>query len=182
MIAREHTGENWTISQSTIFEILSSRRRRMVLSLLRGAEEPVDLATLTEQIASEETNQPVDEVPPQARKRVYVSLYQTHLPRLEDAGLIDYDTETGTITRSKRAAAVDSYLPTNREDRPWAIYYLFIALSGLSGVLAAGTNVGVVGEICPVMVTSGVLGVILVLTLLHAVAERGQSEDTIQGP
>jgi len=30
---------------------------------------------------------------------VYTSLYQAHLPKLDDTGVIDWDTEEGTVRR-----------------------------------------------------------------------------------
>jgi hypothetical protein len=80
---------------------------------------------------------PVEEVPSQARKRAYVSLYQTHIPRLEDAGLVEYDADEGTIIRTERARAIDPYLTENHPDRRWPLYYLFIALLGAGSLAAA---------------------------------------------
>jgi len=143
----------------------------MVLMLLRDAERPVDLTTLTEQIAARETSHSVDELPSQARKRVYVSLYQTHLPRLADAGLVDYDPDAGTTRRTKEATAVDSYLTADTRRRPWAVYYLSLAFVSLLGIGITNLNVGLFAGVSPVLLTAVLLVAFFALALLHARSE-----------
>nr|WP_227378846.1 hypothetical protein [Haladaptatus halobius] len=66
------------------------------------------------------------------RKTVYISLYQTHVPKLDDVGLINYDRETGEIDLSRCARALDTYLV----DKPglmirWNRYYLVLSLMSI---------------------------------------------------
>jgi len=44
------------------------------------------------------------------RKRVYTSLYQSHLPRLHKYGFIEYDADRGTIELTPLAENLDIYL------------------------------------------------------------------------
>ena len=58
---------------------------------------------LAERVAAEENGVPREELSSAQRKRVYVSLYQTHVPKMEDAGLVDYDQETSMVSLKARA-------------------------------------------------------------------------------
>lgn len=73
-----------------VFTLLSDRRRRIVLNGLRGAEEewvPVD--DLAERIAAWETEL-VDPATVSERS-IEIDLVHGHLPKLDEAGVIDYD-------------------------------------------------------------------------------------------
>lgn len=49
-------------------------------------------------MASIEGGIEIDDITPEQRKGVYVSLYQTHLPPLPSAGIAEYDQKTGEVT------------------------------------------------------------------------------------
>lgn len=82
------------ISLDELFDILSNSRRRHVVELLDEHGGSAEFRELTDAVARRETGVPVsyDE-----RKRVYVSLRQSHLPRLADAGVVEYDPDRGTV-------------------------------------------------------------------------------------
>src|SRR6056297_1412574 len=94
-------------SLDTIFDLLSNPRRRFVLHYLKRVEEPVQLTELAAQIAAKENDVPVDELTSQQRKRAYVSLYQTHVPKLEEVGVVTYDADTGNVALTERADEID---------------------------------------------------------------------------
>ena len=125
------------LSPDVVFEILSSRRRRMVLYLLRQRGDEVTVNELAEEIAALENDVPVEELTSQQQKRVYVSLYQTHLPKLDQTGIIDYDADEGIVTLTSRANEMDTYLTQSSVSTyPWKLHYAAIAaLSGLLMVL-----------------------------------------------
>lgn len=119
------------ISPDLVFDILSSQRRRMVLFYLRQLDGMAQVNEIAKEIASMENDLPVEELTRQQKKRVYVSLYQTHLPKLAQAGIIDYDREEGQVALTDRAYDIDSYLgPTEREGFPWALYYVALGVAG----------------------------------------------------
>jgi hypothetical protein len=85
-----------------VFELLGNERRRHVIALL--TESPRDgemwtLGDLAEEIAAVETGTSVSQLSSQQRRRVYISLYQGHLPTLDGAGVIDYDDRSGDVVR-----------------------------------------------------------------------------------
>lgn len=84
-----------------VFEILASSRRRMVLRLLheKGDREGVwDLGGISTHIAAHEADIRAAAVTDRQRKRVWIALYQQHLPKLHDGGFIHWDQTDNTIT------------------------------------------------------------------------------------
>lgn len=86
------------LSTDLVFDVLKNRQRRYVLQYLRDADGPVQLSELAEQVAAWENDTTVEAVTAKDRKRTYTSLYQLHLPKLDDAGVIEYDQSGGVIT------------------------------------------------------------------------------------
>lgn len=122
------------LSQDEAYELLSSARRRFVISYLRSQDEPVVLNQLSQRLAAWENDVPVEELSDQQIKRIYVSLYQTHLPKLEEVGLIDYDRERSTLELRDEAERLDEYLPEedgDSEERRWQLVYASLAAVGL---------------------------------------------------
>lgn len=70
------------------FDLLATERRRNALYCLREADDPVPLLELADRVADRE-----DEPPSDGRERVAISLSQVHLPKLDDAGVVDFDPQ-----------------------------------------------------------------------------------------
>lgn len=137
------------LSRNLVFDILSSPRRRYLLYYLQQEGEPVSIQELSAQIAAWENDVPVDELTSQQQKRVYVSLYQTHIPKLEEAGIAEYDQEEGTVRLTNRVEQMDEYLAdTGRPAVPWELLYLGLA------IVAAGLFLGVAFEVGPLATVS----------------------------
>lgn len=109
--------ESDSLSEEEVFDLLSSSRRRRVLRRLTRDREPVDLQRLADEIAAAENEKEVDQLTDQERKRVYVSLYQTHVPAMADAGVVDYDPDSGTIVPRPGVSRFRHYLRP-RASRP----------------------------------------------------------------
>ncbi len=129
------------LSQDVVFDILSSPRRRYVLYYLRTTGETVKLTDLAEQVAAWENDTAPEQITEQQRKRVYVSLYQTHVPRLAEAGVIEYDKDSGDIALAEEANDIDNYLGQPEQPLPWQ--QLYLALAGISVVLLGLTTLDI---------------------------------------
>ncbi|SFC67817.1 hypothetical protein SAMN05444422_11457 [Halobiforma haloterrestris] len=89
----------------TAFDAISnSRRRRVILSLSRTSGE-ITAGDLAIEIAAIENEIDPSQVGSDERTSVYISLTQSHLDTLDEAGAIDYDS------RSKTVAATDATEP-----------------------------------------------------------------------
>jgi len=79
-----------------VFTLLRNRRRRLVLEYLRDCESTTQ-SDLARHVAAVENGISEDAVTSTQRKRVYVSLYQAHLPKLDEFGAISF-IPTGSST------------------------------------------------------------------------------------
>lgn len=87
--------------RNELFEILANRWRRDVLRSLRDRSGVISLTELAKHVASREQGKGPDEIPEKETKKVYVSLCQTHVPRLDTAGLVSYDPDDRVVTAAR---------------------------------------------------------------------------------
>lgn len=172
-MAEEESG----LSRDQMFDILSSSRRRYTLYYLRQQDEPVQLTDLAEELAAWENETTVEDLSSQARKRVYVSLYQTHAPKLQEAGLITYDADTGEITLREDAPEVEPFISNGEDETKWYQYYGAVAL--LNGILLVGVIAGIppFEMISPIIMGMIVISSFLLLSAAHAVSRWRSKND-----
>lgn len=152
------------LSKDTVFSILRNPRRRHVLEVLKREGGASDVRTLTEEVAALENDVEPSELRYRQRKAVYTSLYQTHLDKLDDAGIVEYDKRSGEVSLTDAVAICDAYLNLDvdedeetTEHRQWrpltlALFGLNLVLAGVlvavaSTSVVAGAAVGVVGTV-----------------------------------
>ena len=111
------TGEH-ELSKSEVFELLSADRRQAVLLYLDQTDGSAKLGELAEHIAGRECGCPPAELSSQQRKRAYVGLYQCHLPKMSDAGVIEYDSDRGDVALNERSERLLEYLYFEEKDEP----------------------------------------------------------------
>lgn len=117
-------------TREEIFDVLCNERRRYVLEYIRESpEESLHLGEMVETIAAWENDKEVVETDYADRKRVYTALRQTHLPKLDESGVIEYDRRRGELQPTERLEDVQLYLDYVPEHEiPWAQYYLGLSL------------------------------------------------------
>lgn len=120
------------ISNDELFDALRNRRRRYVLSILSIEDEAMDISRLAERVASLENDTPIEKLSANERKAVYVGLYQTHLPILDERGLVKYDRNRGRVEFTKLGQQVASKM-IESSDKPvsWASYYIVLSILAL---------------------------------------------------
>jgi hypothetical protein len=160
------------LTRGESYDLLSNPRRRYVLYHLDREGNPVSIGALADHVAAWENDTTVGEVGSQERKRVYVSLYQTHVPKLDEAGLVRYEQDEGTVELTDRITELTSHIGSPESQRPWPLYYLAIALVG--GGLYLGSTLGfpLLGPFPDFLVvaTAGLL--LLAVALLHYIREQ----------
>lgn len=94
-----------------MYDVLRNRRRRLVLHYLVNApEHEAVLKTLATQVAAWENDVPLSAVSSKLRKRTYNGLQQTHLPMMDEAGVIEYDHDRGTVALAVRPERIELFL------------------------------------------------------------------------
>jgi len=160
------------ISSDDCFELLSNHRRRYVLHYLREHDEPATLGDLADQIAAWENEIEIDDVSYDERKRVYTSLQQVHLPRMDDMDVVEFDDREGTVEIGPTADELDVYLEgVRRRELPWSMLYL--GLVGVNLVLIVAAAVG----LPPLAALSGV-GLAVLVAATFTVAALAHSYST----
>jgi DNA-binding transcriptional ArsR family regulator len=166
------------LSKDVIFELLKNRRRREVLAYLLEADETVTLGELAEQIAAWENDTEVSALSSDQRKRVYVALYQTHLPKMDDAGIVEYDQDRGLISLSDNADLLMMYLDTDthQQDR-WDRWYAGLSVVGIVLLGAALLGVPGLSAVPAAGLAAVVVAAFLALSLAHVAVNHRQERD-----
>ena len=125
------------VSEDELFDVLANQRRRFAVHLLKREEKDrVEIGDMAEQIAAWENGIDTAEITGDERKRVYTALQQSHLPKMDDAGVVDFNKDRGVVEPTPAIQNVDLYMDVvEGKEIPWSTYYL-----GLSGVAVALTG------------------------------------------
>ena len=118
-------------SEPALFSVLKNSRRRHILQVMLAERRRVSLADLAVQIAAEENAVPTGAVTSVQRKRVYVSLYQSHLPKLHAVGAVVYNDARKYAHPGPTLDAFAPYLTTDTPRTRWSYWYLSLALFGI---------------------------------------------------
>lgn len=121
------------LSKSDIFGVLQNDRRRHVLELLRSHGNQ-SVRSLSEEIArlEAEDGEPNSSV----RKSIYISLLQTHIPKMESLGIITYNREHDTVELLPAVHDFDVYMETaNKSGNIWSQFYLGLSILAIGGSL-----------------------------------------------
>jgi hypothetical protein len=156
------------LTQDAVYDLLSNARRRFVLSYLRDRDEPIELGELSKKVAAWENETDVEELTAQQTKRVYVSLYQTHIPKLHDHGLVEYDQDSGEVELTSNVDALDTYLPERDDDRvPWQLVYASVATAGLLVYAAVALFPAAFAWVSMTLLNVAVIGAFAAVTIAH---------------
>ncbi|NGM70741.1 hypothetical protein G6M89_17300 [Natronolimnobius sp. AArcel1] len=141
-----------TIPEEQIYEILANRRRRETIRELMYSSEaaPMSLHQLSKEVAARETG----ETPPPSKLResVYNSLHQTHLPKLHELGIVQYDRDSRTVQLHERAHDVDQYMAVEAGyGITWSEVYRTLGVLSLTVLLAALLEAPAVSAVDPLL-------------------------------
>lgn len=161
------------LNQTEVFELLGNDRRRHALHHLMTRDEGADIGELSRQIAAWETGQTIEQVTSQERRRVYVSLHQTHLPRLNKAGILNYEDTGDTIRLTDRGENLRVYMEVvEGNDIPWSVFYLGLSALGASLLLAAWVGAPPFDLFPPFAIGTLVVGLFFLASAAHVFVTR----------
>jgi len=93
-----------------VFAALGHPRQRYLLyTLVRDAGDKT-LTELAEKIVAWEQDKPISKVSDDERTRVEVSLYHSHVPKLADLGVLEYQEGENIIVRARNTEQVQAVL------------------------------------------------------------------------
>ena len=171
--------EEPAFSKDEIFHLLQNERRRMVLRYLRGTESPVRMRDVAEQVAAWEHDTTVEELTSTQRQRVYIPLYQSHLSKLDEAGLIEYQQNRGIVERKPLADRVDQYLQLDStndstdeqhaESPEWEDYYIGATVFSYAVLIGAVMELPLISFLSGIGLSALILSIFTVLTISRLV-------------
>lgn len=159
-----------TISSDAAFDVLRNARRRYVLYFLRE-ESPRELGDLAEQIAARENDTTVEALSSKQRKSVYTALYQTHLPKLADVGVVKYDRDRGVVWLADAADQLNPYLDADANDGKWCNYFLGLAAVGGLVVIADGMGMAPLSTVPSIAVVVALISAFIGLSIAYAASK-----------
>jgi len=86
------------ISPDAILSAVGNEYRRAVLNSLNSASDGIlEYEALVEHVADRVRDDDSDQETAEHRQRIRIALHHTHLPKLEEVRIIDYEGETGHV-------------------------------------------------------------------------------------
>lgn len=153
-----HMFQNGSIAESEIYHLLSNSRRRETMTLLWRRSEALTLRELSEEIAATEAG--VSPAPRPLRESVYNALHQTHLPKLDSFGLVDYDPDRKLVRPCRGSRHLGRYMDTvSPVGLAWGEYYRSLGIVGLFVVVASLAAIPGFATIDPLIFASLTLAV-----------------------
>lgn len=86
-----------SVSLDRILSAVANDHRRAVLNSLISAEGTVEFDGLVDRVGDVLGDDDAEREPDDRRQRIRIALHHTHLPKLQEARMIDYDAEAGYI-------------------------------------------------------------------------------------
>lgn len=140
-------GESPELQLDTLLEVAQNRRRRRILQYLDAGDGAVEVGELAEHLAALEYDCPDAGPTSTQRKRMYVGIYQGHLPKMDEMGVVEFDKDRGEVEPGPHAQQVTRFVERATGNAPpWPRFYLGLAtlavgLFVVPFVWPAGTHV-----------------------------------------
>lgn len=83
----------------TMLELYQDQHRRAVLAVLINEQRSLTVNDLTKTVVKHTSQTPITEVSADVLTQIQMSLHHVHLPKMAEAGLIEYDPERGSSNR-----------------------------------------------------------------------------------
>ncbi|WP_445972122.1 DUF7344 domain-containing protein [Halorubrum miltondacostae] len=154
-----------------VYQVLSNSRRREALTELWGQTEPMSLRELSETIAAAEAG--YHPAPRPLRKSVTNTLHQTHLPKMHELGLVEYDSDRKVVSACPEARQVRRYMDvTTGLGVTWGEYYRALGILGLFFTVTAHALPPEIGGISPLVPATLFLCLFALSTIYQLFAAR----------
>lgn len=82
-----------SIDFDTVLDLCRDKHRRITLAVLADQQQSLSLTDLTKAIVKHNHDTPLTEVSDETVTRIRITLYHIHIPKLVEAGLVEYDSQ-----------------------------------------------------------------------------------------
>lgn len=104
-----------SVSNAALFALFRRRRRRTAVAVLASVDGAVTLNELTRAVVRRERDGSIADVSGDRLTQVSVTLHHNHLPRLDDAGVVEYDPDRRRVRPAADLDRAASALAAVRE-------------------------------------------------------------------
>ena len=94
----------------TVLDICEHKYRRVVLAVLEDQHQSVPINDLTNAIVEHNHHMPLAEASSETVTEIQTALHHIHLPKLAEAGLIEYDSERQVVEPTALVEQEESHL------------------------------------------------------------------------
>ena len=159
------------LSKNQAFDVLRNSRRRAAIAELRDRGGSMSVEKLSRRVAADEYGIAPEEVSAEQYKRVYTGLYQCHLGRMEDLGVVDFERDENRVDLLEAASDLERYLDDGRD--PEAARIEFGLATAVALVVALGLGgVGPFGAISLSLLAGVTVAALLGLALFQLFGHR----------
>ncbi|WP_089826916.1 DUF7344 domain-containing protein [Halogranum amylolyticum] len=108
-----------SLSRDDVFHLLQNARRRSVVRYLseRDDDSVCEMRDIAAQVAAWENDKPIAQLTSDERQRVYISLYQGHLPKLDEKGIIEYNQSRGWVESTPLLKQLETYVISETDEQ-----------------------------------------------------------------
>lgn len=167
------------IERRHIYDVLSNGRRRVALRYLLDRGEPVAIGELVDVVTEHEIHRSDGDVSPNIHDSVYSALMQSHVPRMVEYGIVEYDEGTKTVRMTDDGRVVAGYLDKPRPvERRWALGYSGIGVIGVVVSILYWIEIPPLSAISGVHLAIGIAGLVLFSAIGHGISLQGEGRDS----
>lgn len=166
-LERFRSDDSGALSRKELFQALQNRYCRHVIHYLKQDSQVAEIRSVATQLAAWENGLTPQEVTDDQRRKMQNVLYEDHLLKLAEAGIVDIN-EDNTIELTELAKDVEIYLEfSSNNGISWGKYYLL--LSGLYAALLIPSvfTVGPFTSISPIEVSATFSVLLLISSILY---------------
>lgn len=172
--------EDPDLDLTEIHDVLSNERRQLVLKLLGDTGGGLEASELAAEIAEVESGQ--SPPPENVRQSAYVALHQTHLPKLDELGIVNYDQNNRMVELREGADQINVYLETvPKYGLSWSEVYIGISLLGMLLIIAGEIGVPLLVEIGSLVLASATFSLLILVALYQTISQRSSFIHRIRG-
>ena len=135
------------LNATEVIDILSNERRRLLWHYMSEKSPEASLGDASQQIAAWENGTAVEEVEYGERKSVYTSLHQFHCPKMDEAGLVEFDKRDSVVRRASEQP--DEFVVEVQTSGDGALVTSLVALAISAGIIvgAWALNLPIFGDL-----------------------------------
>ncbi|MFA9501151.1 hypothetical protein ACERIM_00035 [Natrinema sp. H-ect1] len=96
-------------SVDELLKLISHQRRRAILDLLFTHDRPLTITDLRNEVVEKEQDAEITEIPSERVKQVQISLHHVHIPKLEEKGVVNYDSNRKIVEPTEKLSQLEPF-------------------------------------------------------------------------